>query len=184
MTGKKISLVLAVISLMLFSSVASAQQKSFILNKEGVGCLKKGTLLSKVPAKCEGLYDRVEKQKIEDEMDGDYVIYNFYRGKEKVIDISDYGAGTISSITAYASNISTPDGVSPGMLISKLLQIKGVKGVYRDGLGLELKGYSIGFGEMTDAGNEAFNKAYAAGTDVKLSNACFKQGAKVLYIGN
>lgn len=183
MTGKKISLVLAVISLMLFSSVASAQT-SFVLNKEGVGCLKTGVLLSKVPAKCDGLYDRVEKQKIEDEMDGDYIIYNFYRGKEKVIEIPDYGAGTVSSITAYASNISTPDGVSPGMLISKLLLIKGVKGVYNDGIGLELKGYSIGFGEMTDAGNKAFDKAYAAGTDVKLSNACFKQGAKVLSIGN
>ncbi|NDV96545.1 hypothetical protein D0T84_16715 [Dysgonomonas sp. 521] len=163
-------------------AVSVNAQTSFTLNKEGVGCLKKGMLLSKVPAKCAGLYDRFEKKVIEDEMDGDYTIYSFYLGKEKVAEIPDYGEKKIGNITVFSSNVSTPGGVKPGMLIRKLLAMTGVKGDYRDGLNLVHRGYTINFDGMTNAGEKAFNDAYAKGTNVRLSNACFKADAKVVSI--
>lgn len=182
MNGKRNVFVALIITSLMFVSFGINAQTKFTLNKQGVGCLKKGMLFSKIPAKCDGLYDRFEKQVIEDEMDGDYTVYSFYLGKEKTADITTYGDPAISSITVYTSNVSTPDGVNPGMPLKKLLTMKGVKGVYNDGFGLTLNGYTIGFGEMTEHGYKVFNDAYAKGTDVKLSNACFKEGDKVLYI--
>lgn len=181
MKGKKSALLFLVVSFLFISGVASAQTK-FTLNKEGVGCLKKGMLFTKIPAKCEGLYDRFEKQAVEDEMDGDYIIYNFYLGTEKVVDITNYGDTKINYITVYSANVSTPDGVSPGMPIKKLLAIKGVQGLYNDGIALGLNGYTIGFDGMSTIGDKAFNDAYAKGTDVKLTAACFKANAKVLSV--
>ncbi|MDH6354865.1 hypothetical protein M2132_001198 [Dysgonomonas sp. PH5-45] len=182
MEKKKSIFMLLFASFMLISCAVTAQT-SFTLNKEGVGCLKKGMLFSKIPAKCAGLYDRFEKKVIEDEMDGDYTLYVFYSGKTKVAEITDYGyEKTVAGITVFASNISTPDGVSPGMTVRKLLLKKGVKGQYRDGMELSLNGYTIGFDGMTDYGYKVFNNAYAKGTDVKLTNACFKADAKVVSI--
>jgi len=182
MKRKTSIITLMAVSLMLIPFLANAQT-AFTLNNDGLGCLKKGTLLTKIPAGCPGLYDKFEKQTVEDEMDGDYIVYTFYSGKEKVADINDYGYDkTITSITAYSKNVSTPDGVYPGMPIKKLLEIKGVKGNYREGLELELNGYIIGFDGLSDQGSKAFNDAYAKGTEVKLTNACFEPGAKVISI--
>lgn len=182
MIKKGITLVLVFAALFFISSAASAQTK-FTLNKEGVGCLKRGMLLSKVPAKCAGLYDKIDKQLIENEMDGDYTVYTFYMGTDKVAEIPDYGEGKIGYITVYSSNVSTADGVFPGMLIHKLLQIKGVKGVYQEAFNLELNDYAFSFDGLTKVGGKAFDDAYLKGTPVKLSNACFKADAKVLSIG-
>jgi len=157
---------------------------SFVLNKEGLDCLKYGMLFSKIPAQCTGLYDRFEKIVIEDEMDGNYNLYNFYLDKEKVASISEY-ENIISNITAYSSTISTPDGAYPGMPISELLLINGVEGSYNEGIGLTLNEYSIDFGgfeSLTPHGGDAFNGAYQKGTDVRLSKACFKDNAKVISI--
>lgn len=180
MIWRKLSLVLTIVSVMF--AVSASAQTSFTLNKAGLGCLKSGTSLSKIPAKCAGLYDRFEKITIEDEMDGDYIMYSFYLGNDKVAEISDYGTGTVSNITAFSSNVSAPDGVKPGMLIRKLLTLPGVKGDYSEGLNLIYKGYTINFDGMTEAGDKAFNDAYAKGTPVKLNNACFKADAKILSI--
>ena len=154
---------------------------SLILTNEGLGCLKKGMLFTKIPTKCIGLYDRYEKTLIEDEMDGNYTLYSFYSAKDKVADIAKYG-NTITRITVYSSNISTPEGVHPGMPISKLLLMNGVKGSYNDGLCLTYKGYSINFDGLNQYGEKSFNDAYAKGSEVKLSNACFKKDAKVISI--
>lgn len=182
MGTKKSILMLVVASLMLIPFMANAQT-SFTLTKEGVGCLKKGMLYSKIPVKCDGLYDRFEKQVVEDEMDGNYTVYTFYSGKQKVAEITDYGyEKTVSGITVYSSNISTPDGVYPGMLIKKLLAIKGVTGYYNDGFRLELKGYYIDFDTMTAAGSKAFDDAYLKGTEMKLSPTYFDNTSKVVSI--
>jgi len=184
MKNKKGILILAIASFfLLLNSYSLNAQTSFTLNKQGVGCLKKGMLFTKIPASCTGLYDRFEKQRVENEMDGDYTLYIFYSGKEKVAEIADYGyEKTVSGITVYSSKVSTTDGVYPGMEIKKLLTFKGVKGNYSEGLDLELNGYTIGFDGMSAQGSKAFNDAYAAGTAVKLSSACFKAGAKVVSI--
>lgn len=159
----------------------------FILDKEGVGCLRKGMLISKIPPKCEGLYDRIEKKHVEDGY-GDYTLITFYLGTEimlKVHDEDDIDNHVIHSIIAYSSKISTPDGVYPGMPIKDLLTIKGVETYFPEGAYLLfLNEYVIGFDGLTDYGEEVFNEAYMKGTDVKLSNACFKENAKVYSISN
>lgn len=182
MKTKQSVLMLLVAVLLLISSGMSAQS-TFKLTKEGVGCLKKGMLYSKIPAKCEGLYDRFQKQVVEDEMDGNYTVYTFYAGKQKVAVITDYGyEKTVSGITVYSPAISTPEGVHPGMTIKKLLTIPGVKGNYNDGFKLELKNYFIDFDTMSAAGTKAFNDAYLKGTVMKLSPSYFNNTSKVVSI--
>lgn len=162
--------------------------KTFIkleLNKEGVGCLKKGLLFSKIPARCAGLYDRIEKTFEENAEYGDLTVYTFYLGKEKVAEIWDTGySDKVSNITVYSSDVSTPDGVCPGMSVNKLLAIKGVEGDYGDGICLILNEYTIDFDGLTAYGQKIFDEAYRKGTRVKLSNACFKEDAKVVSISN
>ena len=161
-----------------------SDEVGFILTEKGLECLERGMSFSKIPSQHTDLYDRCEKMEIEDEMDGNFTIYVFYQGKEKIAEIPKY-ADAISNITVYSSNISTPDGVYPGMPIGDLLLIGGVKGSYNDGIGLTIKGYSIDFGgfeSLTDHGSKLFNDAYLNGTEVKLSKACFKEGAKVISI--
>jgi hypothetical protein len=164
-----------------------SQGKTFVLTKEGVGCLKKNMLVSKIPSNCSGLYDRFEKSTVEDDFNGNYTEYIFYSGTEKVVVTKDYGDGKIYYIDAYSPKVSIPDGVYPGMSIKKLLTLKGVKGNYNDGINLTFNGYTINidnFEQLTAYGEKLFQDAYAKGTEVKLSNACFKEGAKIIFISN
>jgi hypothetical protein len=181
-TKRKLILIVTIVTLMAIPFVADAQT-SFVLNKEGVGCLKKNMLVSKIPSNCPGLYDRFEKNPVEDDFNGNYTEYIFYSGTEKVVSSKDFGDGKFYYFDAYSPKISTPDGVYPGMPIKKLLTIKGVKGNYNDGINLTLKGYTINFDGLTAYGEKLFNDAYAKGTEVKLCNACFKSNAKVISVG-
>ncbi|MDR0371653.1 MAG: hypothetical protein LBH80_07380 [Prevotellaceae bacterium] len=156
----------------------------FILDNVGLGCLTFGMSFAELPEKCAGLYDRYEKVVIEDEMDGDYTLYDFYLGEEKMLTAPAY-KNTISGITAYSTNVSTTEGVCPGMSISKILQLDGVDGSYHEGFGLIHKAYFIDFGgyeSLTEQGEKAFNDAYLEGTDVKPVKGYFKANARVVSI--
>jgi hypothetical protein len=158
---------------------------TFTLTDKGVACLKKGVSLDNVPRACDGFYDRYEINLIEDESEGDYNEITFYAGKEKVAEmyaprfLRDF---TVNNATIYSPNVSTPEGVHPGMLLSELANIKGLD---TDNNGnLTLNGFGIGFSfdDLTPLGKETHQEAYAKGITWKISAACFKEGAKVQYI--
>jgi hypothetical protein len=167
---------------------APAQAATFTLTKNGVACLKKGVAFDAVPNTCAGFYDRYEVMLFEDEDDEDYD-YNeiiFYAGSEKVARmfaprfLRDY---TVSNAMIFSPKVSTPEGVHPGMLLSKLITLKGLD---TDNQGdLILNGYSIGlnYDDLTPYGKKTKQDAYALGKTWKISLNCFKAGAKVQYIG-
>jgi hypothetical protein len=157
------------------------------LTKQGVSCLKNGVAFGNIPSNCPGFYDRYKVNLIEDEMDGDYNEIIFYAGAEKVAEmnappfLSDF---TVQGVTVYSPNVSTPDGVSPGMPLSKLAAYKGLDS---DNQGNPvLGGFSIGiaYEDLTEYGQKTKDDAYLNGTTWKLTSACFKTGAKVQYISN
>jgi hypothetical protein len=160
---------------------------TFTLTNKGVACLKKGSELEDVPRTCPGFYDRFEVDLIEDEEAGYHEI-NFYVGKEIVAMmyaprfLRDY---TVEGITIYSSNVSTPEGVHPGMLIKDFLNIKGAKFDSRNyGVYLAINDYTIGYNpeDLTVAGKKVFDEAYSKGLDVKFSTSYFKESAKVTSI--
>jgi hypothetical protein len=85
-------------------------------------------------------------------------------------------------LTVYSSNVSTAEGIYPGMLMTRLITIKGLD---TDNNGrLVLNGYSIGFdlSELTAYGDKTHQEAYMKGVSWKPTAACFKEGATVKYI--
>lgn len=122
---------------------------------------------------------------MEDELNGDYTEYIFFLGNEKTVSCKDFGDGKFYFFDAYSPRIGTPDGVYSGMTIKQLLTMKGVKADPGELIRLTLNGYSIdigGYQNLTAYGTKVFNNAYAKGTEVKISNACFKPGAKIICI--
>jgi hypothetical protein len=163
----------------------AAAAATFTLTAKGVGCLQKGMLVSKIPAKYAGLYDRFEKNLIEDEDEGNSTEYIFYSGTEIVAQANDYGEGKINSITVYSPKVSTLEGVHAGMLIKDFLKIKGAKIISSNyGVYLAINSHTVGYKseDLTVAGQKAFETAYMKGTDVKFSTAYFKESAKVQYL--
>jgi hypothetical protein len=183
-TKRKFILMVVIAVLTAIPFVANAQT-SLVLKREGVGCLKTGMLFSEIPSSCPGLYDFFEKNTIE-EYEGEYYTeYTFHSGTEIVAHSNDYGEGKINYVVVYSPEISTTEGVHPGMLIKRFLKIKGAKFDSRnDGVYLVLNGCTIGYRneDLTASGKKAFDNAYAYGTDVKFSTAYFKESAKITSI--
>lgn len=173
------------------AAAASAAAKTtapvakFTLTKNGVACLKRGLACDAIPKTCEGLYDRYTVKFVADEYIGDYNEIIFYAGKEAVAMMyapPSMDECTVGGAEIFSSNVSTPDGVYPGMLVSELIRIKGLDS--DNAANLILNGYCIGvdFNDLTPLGKEVRQEAYDYGKTWRTFTGCFKKGAKVTSI--
>ena len=93
---------------------ASAQPaiESLTITSEGVGPVKIGMTASQLPASVNGLYDKIVEE------NSDMVLYSFYLDGETVMTTN--GDDSIALIEVFPSlqNVSTTDGVHPGMTAS------------------------------------------------------------------
>lgn len=91
------------------SSYAQKEIESLIITSEGVGPVKIGMTASQLPKSVEGLYDKIVEE------NSDMVLYSFYLNGETVMTTN--GDGSIALIEVFPSlqNVSTKDGVHPGM---------------------------------------------------------------------
>ena len=107
-------LLLSAVGLLTFFLSASAQtsNEGLIITSEGVGPVKIGMTASQLPSAVEGLYDKVVEE------NSDMVLYSFYLNGETVMTTN--GDGSIALIEVFPSlqNVSTTDGVHPGMTAS------------------------------------------------------------------
>lgn len=114
MRSKRVWGLAALVAVLFVSVCASAQQKTFTLTKQGVGCVKMGMKYAQLPAKCDGLYTSVKKEVIENEMDGDYTQYVFYNGTTKVMSSNAY-TDAVKNLTTYTPLVKATNGMYAGM---------------------------------------------------------------------
>lgn len=79
------------------------------VNKESVGPIKLGMKLSQLPSKVEGLYDTIVEE------NSDMVLYSFYLNGETVITTNGDDSIEIIEVFPALTQVTTPDGVHPGL---------------------------------------------------------------------
>lgn len=162
----------------LFVSVSvSAQQKTFTLTKQGVGCVKMGMKYTQLPAKCDGLYTSVKKEVIENEMDGDYTQYVFYNGTTKVMS-SDAYTDAVNNLTAYTPLVKATNGMYAGMPAVELYNRKANVNT-RDLICFEAGGYQFMVTGLSASGSKKVNDEYATGKKYVIAPTDFPKGAKI-----
>ena len=106
---KKIFLMAVMVLMMAVSTSAQKESEDIIITSEGVGPIKIGMTASQLPASVDGLYDKIVEE------NSDMVLYSFYFNGETVMITN--GDGNIALIEVFPAlqNVSTIDGVHPGM---------------------------------------------------------------------
>lgn len=165
------------IALLLVSVSVSAQQKTFTLTKQGVGCVRMGMKYTQLPAKCAGLYTHIKKEVIENEMDGDYTQYVFYNGAEKVMS-SDAYTDAVRNLTAYTPLVKAANGMYAGMPAVELYNHK-AKVNTRDMICFEVGNYQFTVTGLSDSGSKKVNDEYATGKKYVIAPSDFQKGAKI-----
>lgn len=106
---RKIFLLAVSVLMMTVSACAQKEIDGIIITSEGVGPVKIGMTASQLPSAVEGLYDKIVEE------NSDMVLYSFYLNGETVMTTN--GEGNIALIEVFPAlqNVSTTDGVHPGM---------------------------------------------------------------------
>lgn len=106
---KKLILFAVTVIMISVSAYAQKEIEGLIITSEGVGPIKIGMTASQLPASVEGLYDKFVEE------NSDMVLYSFYLNGETVMTTN--GDGNIALIEVFPAlqNVSTIDGVHPGM---------------------------------------------------------------------
>lgn len=167
----------ALAAVLFVSVAAAAQQKSFTLTKQGVGCVKMGMKYTQLPAKCDGLYTSVKKVVIENEMDGDYTQYVFYNGAEKVMS-SDAYTDAVKNLTTYSPRVKAANGMYAGMPALELYNHK-AKVNTREMICFEVGGYQFTVTGLSASGSKKVDDEYLTGKKYVIAPTDFIKGAKI-----
>lgn len=167
----------ALLAVLFVSVSVSAQQKTFTLTKQGVGCVKMGMKYTQLPAKCDGLYTHVKKEVIENEMDGNYTQYVFYNGAEMVMS-SDAYTDAVKNLTTYTPRVKAANGMYAGMPAVELYNRK-AKVNTRDMICFEVGGYQFAVTGLSASGSKKVNDEYATGKKYVIAPTDFVKGAKI-----
>ena len=119
-------LVLFAVTLIMVSVSACAQKENegITITSEGVGPVKIGLTASQLPASVEGLYDKIVEE------NSDMVLYSFYLNGETVMTTNGDGSIALIEVFPALQNVTTKDGVHPGMTAS---EFKGKNGWKKTG---------------------------------------------------
>ena len=109
MTMKKIFLLAVTVIMMAVSACAQKESESINITSEGVGPVKIGMTASQLPVSVDGLYDKIVEE------NSDMVLYSFYLNGETVMTTNGDGSIAIIEVFPALQNVSTDDGVHPGM---------------------------------------------------------------------
>lgn len=105
---KKLSL-FAMAAMMAFTAYAQSETEGIIITSEGVGPVKIGMNATQLPSSVDGLYDKVVEE------NSDMVLYSFYLNGDTVMTTNGDGAIALIEVFPALQNVSTTDGVHPGM---------------------------------------------------------------------
>ena len=132
---KKMSIVTMVgFIAILLSSVAAWAENTPITN-DGIGKVKIGATISKLPDSVDGVYDRIEFSSEEDYDEGGeytYEVYHAFLGEVVVFDIFPEG-DKVGSITVLSPNLKTKKGLSVSSTPTELFEAGGKAISFNDG---------------------------------------------------
>ena len=167
------------------------QSKNFILTKDGVGSLRKDRVFVDQSKSQEGLYNRVYKEVIEDELDGNAEIYTLCWNHIVVarFRLEEYMQGKPQTIAICSPDISTAEGLKVGMSVSKISKDPKFKAkwiVYMDAKGFaiaEYGDYTLRFHDdcLSATGLEKVKKIVESG-EVELTASDFALLSQIEYI--
>lgn len=129
--------------------MANAANPSFTLTEEGVGSLKMKQPFTDMSKSDEGLYNRVEIQKYEDEASGAIITdYTLYMDNEKVAGFYlSESEPVIGMLHIYSPRISMVNGAKPGMSMCDFMELDGVSASVGEGMDFEYE-VSIALGNI------------------------------------
>lgn len=167
------------------------QSKNFILTKDGVGSLRKDRAFVDQSKSQEGLYNRVYKEVIEDELDGNAEIYTLCWNNIVVAHfrLEEYMQGKPQTIAICSPDISTAEGLKVGMYVSEISKDPKFKAkwiVYPDAKGFaiaEYGDYTLRFHDdcLSAAGLEKVRKIVESG-EIELTASDFALLSQIEYI--
>ena len=149
---KKMFLLAVTILMMAVSACAQKENEGLIITSEGVGPVKIGMKAPQLPASVEGLYDKIVEE------NSDMVLYSFYLNGETVMTTNGDGSIAIIEVFPALQNVSTADGVHPGMSETNFKGKSGWKQTSeetyeKDGVTVYLQ-----FGEITNMQTGEYNE--------------------------
>lgn len=159
------------------AEVPSAAPAVFTATATGVGPIQYNMPAADVPPAYEGLYDAVEPYTETLNIEGEDYTYNrlrFTLGGTPAASATDYD-GKLGSVAIVAPNVTSPEGIGPGMPVAKLLEA-GPNGWFDQDGSLYCKVGELMF-KVTNALTESGWQKIDGGT--ALTTADFTAGARV-----
>jgi len=171
---------------LLAAGCTSAPEAAFVATSEGVGPVRLGISAADLPAACDGLYDAIVTEEIDDDYEGDYTILRFtLGGRETLRAYPDvYNANRpLYSIEAVGPQIATAEGFGPGSRVAELFGAGARASMDNDGrMTVSLNGMTYTVDGLKEAGSMKLGQAYATGGDPKLGADDFERSAAVQSI--
>lgn len=99
----------SVVAMLMITISAFAQSEGIIISAEGVGPVKIGMTAAQLPKAVENLYDKIVEE------NSDMVLYSFYLNGETVMMTNGDGCISLIEVFPALQNVTTEDGVHPGM---------------------------------------------------------------------
>ncbi len=150
----------------------------FTATETGVDPILLGMTEEEVPGTCDGLYDAVTSETIED-YEGSYTVLHFTLNGEPVMDANLFGAA-IASIEVFTKNVASPEGISPGMAVKDLFRAGGKAWMRNDGeLFVDLNQVDFKVSDLNESGRSKLADAYLHGDDPQIDESDFESHAKI-----
>ncbi len=156
---------------------ATAMADNMTVTGSGIGKLKLGNKISKLPDQIPDLYDKIEQVTIEDYDEGgedySYTVYRASLNNERVLEIS-YEEDIIKSITVFSKSLLTEKGLGLGSTPADIFAAGGRVITFNDG-GLAFLCDGVLFFDcpLTDQGIKKNEQAYL-GYEVTFDESDFK----------
>jgi len=171
-------------------NLSSARADNTIITATGIGKVKLGSNISKLPKAIDGLYDRIEFASEVDYDDGEeytFEVYHAYLGESIVFEIYPQ-EGKVSSITVLSSNLKTQNGLSLTSTPSDLFTAGGKVVSLNDGtIAIDCDGARFFGMTMSKQGNMKAEQAYLGyevAFEVSDFDASAHPGSMVIYGGS
>lgn len=164
-----------VIAICLIIGTSCASDADNSLKADGFGPVRLGAVIKNLPTSSEGLYDRIEPERIE-EFDYEGTEYHLVLNGERIATLIE-NEGKIHAIEILSDKIQTKDGFGLNKTVSQLLAA-GAE-AYCDNYGFEgllFRGMLFSYVELTPSGQKKADGAYLDGTDPLFTESDFKPG--------
>ena len=149
-----------------------------VITSQGIGKIKIGAKIDKLPKTVSGLYDKLvmeEEEEFYEGGDSDIVtLYKAYSGDQLIFTIRPYD-GKVYGIEVNDASVTTQNGLSLASTPAELLEAGAKTHIDNDGYeGLLCDGVLFICNELTRSGVKKAEEAYASGLDVEMTASDFK----------